>query len=145
MGRPPKYKTAEELEEAIDKYFKLCTKTDEPYTMPGLALGLGFIDRHAILNYKGKSKEFDAAIKRAKTTIEAQRVAKMLKGGQNIAGCIFDLKNNADYKDKTETEVSGPGGGPIAIAAYPPNPDTIALWEQQVIAARDKLKIPEKT
>jgi len=142
MGRPLQYKTCEELEAKCNEYFDICDETDEPYTVPGLAYELGFESRTSIWNYKSK-KNYMNTIKRALERIERQRVAKMLKGGQNVAGCIFDLKNNFGYKDKIEQEITGPGGGPIAIAAYPPNPDTIALWEQQVIESRRKL-IPDK-
>jgi len=153
MGLQPKYKTPEELEIKCNEYFKRCDENDEPYTIVDLALSLGFIDRHAILNYKGRSKAFNATVKRVTARIEGQRVRKMLKGSQNVAGCIFDLKNNFGYKDKIEQEISGPGGGPIAIAALPPSADSIALWEQQVIESRRRLEaievkakeIPEKT
>ena len=69
----------------------------------------------------------------------------MLKGSHNVAGCIFDLKNNFGYKDKQETEISGPGGGPIAITAYPPEPEALANWEVMMITARKARQLPEKT
>ena len=70
----------------------------------------------------------------------------MLKGSHNVAGCIFDLKNNFGYKDKVETEISGPGGGPIALTAIPPTPESLAQWELMVIESQNKRKeIPEKT
>ena len=145
MGLQPKYKTSEELEERCNEYFIKCDEMDEPYTIVDLALNLGFMDRHAILNYKGRSKAFNATVKRVTARIEGQRVRKMLKGSHNVAGCIFDLKNNFGYKDKQETEISGPGGGPIAITAYPPEPEALAQWEVMMIAARKAKQLPEKT
>ena len=31
-GRPLRYKTNEELQEAIDNYFKMCDEKEKPYT-----------------------------------------------------------------------------------------------------------------
>ena len=62
-GRPRKYKTVQELENAIDDYFTFTTTPiynkdgdvvdhkDGPYTMAGLALHLGFRSRRSLLNY----------------------------------------------------------------------------------------------
>lgn len=144
MGRPPKYKDSMEISKRCDEYFILCDKEDRPYTSPGLAIALGFNDRSSLDDYKSK-KKFFPAIKKAIGIIERQRLEKMLKGGQNVAGCIFDLKNNFGYKDKMETEISGPGGGSIAITAYPPEPEALAKWETAIITARKARQLPEKT
>ena len=89
VGCPPMYKTPEEMQKVIDKYFEDCNgeyiivdgcavtdkagnpvKTKErPLTITGLALALGFSGRQALLNYEGKS-EFVDTIKRAKSRIE---------------------------------------------------------------------------
>ena len=76
-GRPPRYKTAEEMQKVIDEYFEECTGrlyTDEkgepkldrfgneiylgakPLTVTGLALALGFNSRLALLNYQGQRR-----------------------------------------------------------------------------------------
>ena len=86
VGRPPKYKSKEEMEEKIEQYFKDCEGhplTDDkgnqvynklghpvivdkrPPTVTGLALALGFNTRLSLLNYQGK-KEFMNTITRAK-------------------------------------------------------------------------------
>lgn len=62
-GRPRRYKTVQELENAIEDYFTF-TRTpvfnklgevsdykEGPYTMSGLAYHLGFTSRRALLNY----------------------------------------------------------------------------------------------
>ena len=144
MGRPAKIKTKEELELKCDEYIKICDDKDEPYTIPGLAYHLGYGGRQRIFDLKHK-KKFADTIKRVIGKIESQRVAKMLKGSQNVAGCIFDLKNNFGYKDKIETEISGPGGGPIVLTAIPPTPESLAQWEKMVIESRKRKEIPEKT
>ena len=76
MGRKPRYETAEEMQEAIDQYFKDCdtgkprdnlTKKGEvvklmepiPYTIEGMAVALGFSSRKAFYRYKTKDPESD--------------------------------------------------------------------------------------
>ena len=144
IGRPPKYKTAEELELKCDEYIKICDEEKEPYTIPGLAYYLGYESRFSIFDLKHK-KKFSHTIKRVIDKIESQRVSKMLKGSHNVAGCIFDLKNNFGYKDKIEQEISGPGGGPIALTAIPPTPQSLAQWEAMMLESRKAKQIPEKT
>ena len=76
-GRPPKYKSKEEMQDKIDQYFKECEgellkdKDGEfvfdkngfpiivgkkPLTMTGLALALGFSSRQSLLIYKAKKE-----------------------------------------------------------------------------------------
>ena len=71
VGRPPKYKSKEEIEEKIDAYFKQCEGevlkdnngntvfnkfgnpviiNQRPPTVTGLALALGFSTRLSLLN-----------------------------------------------------------------------------------------------
>ena len=69
-GRPRKYKTSADLEEAIDKYFRdaaydengVKKKNQDPLTITGLALHLGFESRQSIFDYM-KNEEFAHAIK----------------------------------------------------------------------------------
>lgn len=112
-GRPPKYKTKEEIEEKINAYFKSCDGrpllNDEgapicdkygypiiidqhPPTVTGLALALGFECRLSLINYQGK-KEFHEVITRAKSRIEAYTEERLFdKDGAN--GAKFSLQNN---------------------------------------------------
>ena len=156
MARPARYTNVDDLEAKCEEYFDKCDnntisiwdkdgkeikKSDPiPYTVPGLALHLGFTSRTSIFNYKANKKLMNT-IKKALGRIESQRVARALQGKQNPVFSIFDLKNNFGYKDKVEQEISGPNKGPIMLAAVPPTPDSIALWEQQVIESRKKLQI----
>ena len=85
MGKPPMYKTVDEIEKKIEKYFEYCKGyplTDSkgkqmfnkfgspvfvdvhPPTVTGLALALGFTSRQALLNYQAKP-EFVDTITRA--------------------------------------------------------------------------------
>ena len=105
-GRPLKYKTAEELDKAIEQYYVDCQKQMRPYTMSGLAVALG-IDRKTLLNYS-KKDDFFPTIKKARDMVEAF-TEEMLLTGKNTAGIIFSLKNNFGWKDKVEQEVKVKG------------------------------------
>lgn len=108
-GQPPIFKSAEELEEKIENFFT----SDDAYltsfkdgegqkiyapTMAGLALYLN-VDRKTIVNYSHKD-EFFPTIKKARARIEAHLEKKLY--GNNVTGLIFNLKNNFDWKDKSE-------------------------------------------
>lgn len=103
-GRPLKYKNAEELNEAINNYFKICDETHEPYTITGLALALD-IDRKTLLNYEDREMFF-LTIKKAKLKVE-NYLEKRLINDNSTTGIIFNLKNNFEWKDKQEIEHSG--------------------------------------
>jgi hypothetical protein len=108
-GQPPIFKSAKELEEKIDEFFLSddaflieTTGDDEKRTfaptMAGLALHLN-VDRKTIVNYSHK-EEFFPTIKKARLRIEAHLEKKLY--GNNVTGLIFNLKNNFDWKDKSE-------------------------------------------
>lgn len=101
-GRPPKFKTPDELEELAEQYF-----TDTPqkeWTITGLALALD-TSRKVLQEYEEK-EEFSNTIKRLKGKVE---YAYELRGrDKGTAFDIFRLKNMG-WKDKTEvdTNISG--------------------------------------
>lgn len=123
VGRPPKYKTKEEIEEKIKAYFKKCEgeilKDDNgkpvlnkwekpviincrPPTVTGLALALGFTSRQALLNYQAK-REFVDTITRAKTMIEAYTEERLFDR-DGTSGAQFSLRNNfAGWNEETKT------------------------------------------
>ncbi len=123
VGRPPKYKTKEEIEEKIEAYFKKCEgeilKDDngepvlnkwgkpvvincQPPTVTGLALALGFTTRTSLLNYQGK-KEFMDTITRAKTMIEAYTEERLFDR-DGTSGAQFSLRNNfSGWNEETKT------------------------------------------
>lgn len=125
VGRPPKYKCKEEIEEKIEAYFKKCEgevlkDNDEnpvmnkfgnpviinqhPPTVTGLALALGFSTRMSLLNYQGK-KEFMDTITRAKARVEAYAEERLFdRDGSN--GAQFSLRNNfKGWNEKQVTEL----------------------------------------
>jgi len=115
-GRPPMIESPNEMLPLIENYFIQCDEKGDPYTIPGLAYAIGFKSRMSLWEYEEK-EEFADTIKRAKLKIEDQR-SKMLiyPGKANIAGIIFDLKNNFGYVDKQEIDVK-----------HGINPETMAL------------------
>jgi len=112
MARPRKYKTDEELDEAITAYFKSLTATDTPRppTMAGLAYALGFSSRQSLYDLE-KNDIFSYTIKRARLLVEGWYEERM--SGNSPTGAIFWLKNHAGYTDKQE--ISGPAGEQLSI------------------------------
>ena len=120
MARPKKFDNVEELQLLIEEYFAYCdsqTKTvltkkgelvviphPKPYTVQGLAVYLD-CTMETLLQYQ-KQDAFSETIKKAKTKIETNKVEGMISGDWNATGVIFDLKNNHDWKDKTESETT---------------------------------------
>lgn len=99
-----KYKTAEELQKGIDRYFQECDEKEKPYTMSGLAFSLD-IDRRTLTNYSNK-ESFFPLIKKAKQKVEQQLEENALMGKSNATFTIFNLKNNYGWQDKTEVQVN---------------------------------------
>jgi hypothetical protein len=73
-----------------------------PYTITGLALALD-TSRETLLDYEER-KEFSDTIKWAKVKIENYVESKLFEN--NVAGAIFNLKNNYGWKDKTEQDIA---------------------------------------
>lgn len=104
-GRPPIYKTPEEMQSKIDEYFNGAMRTRTKYikigdeteaievpapTISGLCLFLGFESRQSFYDYE-QNANFSYTIKRARTFIERE-YEELLQFG-NVTGAIFALKN----------------------------------------------------
>ena len=76
----------------------------KPYTVGGLAVFLE-CSRDTLITYEKKEEFFDT-IKRAKDIIYAYAEDSLFIG-KNQAGIIFSMKNNYDWKDKTDISVEG--------------------------------------
>jgi hypothetical protein len=124
-GRPLKFKTVSELQEAIDAYYRSCwdyvrdmfgnrivdkqdpshsrttpayiMKKVRPYTVTGMAVALD-TTRDTLIDYEHRDK-FSDTIKRAKLAIYAD-TEEMLYGKGTATGAIFSLKNNYGWVDK---------------------------------------------
>ena len=141
VGRPPIYKTANEIEEKIDAYFKECEgeilKDDngktvlnkfgnlvvinrKPPTVTGLALALGFTSRLDLLRYQGK-EEFRNTITRAKSMVEQYAEERLFdRDGSN--GAQFSLRNNFKGWD-ADKKNDDSGDGKITIVNNIPRPE----------------------
>jgi hypothetical protein len=115
-GRPPLYDNSEDMQIIIDAYFTECKHTNRETgletfrpTMSGLAYALE-MDRRTLLNYSER-EEFIPTIKRARARVECALEANLYNN--SVTGTIFNLKNNFDWKDKTESALTGPDGQPL--------------------------------
>ena len=141
MGKPPMYKTVDEIEKKIEKYFKDCKGyplTDSkgkqmfnkfgspvfvdvhPPTVTGLALALGFTSRQALLNYQAKP-EFVDTITRAKARVEQYAEERLFdRDGSN--GAQFSLRNNFKGWD-ADKKNDNSGDRKITIVNNIPRPE----------------------
>ena len=100
-GRPPTYKTAEEMQEVIDIYIESVSNAP---TITGLALSLGFCSRQSIYDYI-KKEEFSYTLKRAVLYIENFYETCLTNPTiKTVAGPIFALKNLGWEGDKEKSE-----------------------------------------
>lgn len=110
-GRPLKVKSVNQLEKEIEGFFKECKQKKVIPTICGLAVYCG-MDRRTLLNYS-KKEEYFPTIKKARDRIEAI-IEQLLFTSRNVAGVIFNLKNNFDWKDRQDLDVTS-GNRPIPI------------------------------
>jgi hypothetical protein len=128
VGRPRMYETPEEMQIEIDKYFEQIDEANPP-TLTGLALFLGYMDRHSL--YEGEKRpEFSNTIKRARARLNAF-AEQQLMARDKPTGAIFWLKNSG-WSDKREVEHSGS----IDIKNLSPEEEEKRIDE--LIAKRDK-------
>src|SRR6185436_4350718 len=68
-----------------------------------------------------KNKRFREVMERgkAKGRVSVRRNLFRLANAGNVAAAIFLSKNLLGYRDVVNTELSGPAGGPIQVAARP--------------------------
>ena len=104
MGRPPKYKTAEELQKKIDEYFDELYE-GRPVTITGLILHCGFCSRQSFYRLE-ENEAFSYTIKRARLRITNHY--ESLLQGNSVAGPIFALKN-LGWSDRQEIDHTSKG------------------------------------
>lgn len=111
-GRPLKFKTPEELQEKISEYFALCEKRGTQPFITELAYHLD-TSRETLVNYEEKNEYFDT-IKKAKLRCELAIEKRLNEGKSQVAGLIFNLKNNYGWRDRTEQDITS-AGKPLPI------------------------------
>ena len=92
-----KFKSAKDLEQAIEAYFDGCVEEEEPVTITGLALALN-ISRETLRDY-GPDDVYFSLIKKAKLRVQHAYEKRLIKRGNS--GDVFALKNFG-WSDKTE-------------------------------------------
>jgi hypothetical protein len=112
-GRPRLYPKHKPFNDAVEGYFALCKEGQQRPTLSGLSYHLGFEDRETFSNYAGYGDEFSRTVKRAKLQIADWLEQRLTNKETFTPGIIFDLKNNHGWRDATQSELSGPNGGPI--------------------------------
>jgi len=138
MGRHLKYKTTQELESAINYYFRRCDSNQEefiskdgetftktvpvPYTVEGICEVLG-ITRQTLLNYeKAEGYEiFFDTIEKAKAKVLTNTMERALSGKNNAAVSIFSLVNNYGYKNANHKETTEDDKNININIQYPPD------------------------
>lgn len=122
VGRPLKFQSVKELQDAIDLYFTTTKKED--WTITGLALALDTY-RSVLCDYEDKD-EYSDTIKKAKQMVEHSYEVDLKKSGRT--GTIFALKN-FNWKDKTEvdqkTDITSGGKEITGMQVIKENADTI--------------------
>lgn len=106
-GRPSKFTSREELQDAVDDYFAYADEQKWPYLIEDLAVHLG-MTRETVIQY-GKKDNFSDIIKAAKQKIFADLTRRTLTGKVVPVGGIFILKANAGYKESQLIEMEHSG------------------------------------
>lgn len=107
VGRPRILATPEEALERGMNYFADCDERKEPYLVTGLALALGFCDRHQMSDYEARP-EYSHTIKQLRAIVESDYERR-----QDIKS-IFVMKN-LGWSDRQDVQLSGVNGGPIQL------------------------------
>ncbi len=108
VGRPLKFQSLTDLEEAINKFFTDCDVNKEPYTITGLALALD-TTRQSLCDYE-KREEFTDTLKKAKARVENYAEKRLFEG--QPTGAIFALKNYG-WSDKQDINLGGQEDNPV--------------------------------
>lgn len=110
-GRPPKYKSAEELETAIDKYFANQLANDKAPTWAGMLLEL-YVSDDTLLNYRSKEEYikqgYSEVIKRAEQKHCNFWQSYAITHPNLQSFCIFELKqpHNGGFADKQQIDTN---------------------------------------
>lgn len=132
-GRPRKFQSPKEMQEAIDAYFESCFRDEpkfvkvgkeyhvlydgegrpvtervqhKPFTITGLALALD-MSRQDLLNYEQREgyEAFFDTVKKAKARCENYVEEGMLQNTIHPASGCFNMKNNYGWKDQQDINI----------------------------------------
>lgn len=99
------FKNAKDLRIRLSEYFDGLLASGRTPTASGMSLMLGFPTQRSLRKEAGRDDEIGLVLTAALTYLETIRNEDLLSGGPATTGIMFDLKNNHDWKDKTETVI----------------------------------------
>jgi hypothetical protein len=102
-GTPRKWRTPEELQTRVKAFFDMCFEKGVHPTVTGLAIFLESC-RQTLLNYKNDGA-FGPILKRAKELCSSYLEQRAISGS-SVAGEIFLLKANHQYKEEASVRVN---------------------------------------
>jgi hypothetical protein len=129
-----KWSDPDAMQAACEAYFVERAEKELPATVTGLALHLGFSDRHSLIRYiagevganevdETTRQRLSHVCKRAKSYIEEQAECRLYVGKVNPIGTIFSLKNNFGWIDRMESNAPNVT---IQIASFDPSQVSIS-------------------
>lgn len=133
IGRPKIYETPEQMEEVLNKYFLERENECKPLTIESMCVALG-MDRSTLLTYgrDESHKEFHNTIKRAKDIVLSDLWDRAIMNEGNVTACIFNFKNNYNYADKTEQEVTSNNITTVVLRRADGEPTKFAHSEDEI-------------
>lgn len=114
VGRPRKYDSPEDMQEAIDAYFAGCKESGDIPLQSGLALCLGFASRQSLYDYS-QIEKFSYILDEARLRCEDALSQMALKNKANSVIAKLHLAANYGYSDKQQIEHSSDPEAPISI------------------------------
>ena len=118
LGRPAMYETPEEMEIKLNAFFIECKANEDPPTVLGLSLFLGFADPHTLLVYS-KLKPFSWIVKKAKSKCVHDIEKRMITGKTPPASAMYWLSNNSDWKNERYQRTDIHHSGNIDVTLLP--------------------------
>lgn len=105
-GNPRRWRSAKELQAAVDQYFEDCQQNHRVPSVAGLALALGFMSRQALYRYtdrenENSSDDYVTIITRAKLMIEEENI-QLAYIRDASPGARFILQNGFNYAEKRD-------------------------------------------
>ena len=95
-GRPRLYDTPEQFNEAVNSYYQACSSHNEPLTLTGMCLYMGFSGRNALFNY-ATYEGFLNAVTRARTLVEYGYEKVVITDKNNAAARLLSCIGGDDF------------------------------------------------